>query len=60
MPPDYTMTGGKHGGLRTSFLTFAARQSDGTSWSVYVTPRGAQEDAPGEELARGLADAYPR
>ena len=53
----YNMTG-KDGVLRTSFLTFAARQGDGTSWFVYAAPRGAQEDAPGAELARSLVDAY--
>jgi len=54
----YNMTGGKDGGLHTSFLTFAARQSDGTAWFVYVTPRVEQEGKPGQELAADLFAAY--
>jgi hypothetical protein len=52
------MRGARDGTLRTSFLTFAARQGDGTAWFVYVTPRVAQEGKPGEELARDLLTAY--
>jgi CubicO group peptidase (beta-lactamase class C family) len=54
----YNMRGARDGTLRTSFLTFAARQGDGTAWFVYVTPRVAQEGKPGEELARDLLAAY--
>jgi len=54
----YDMSGAKDGVLRTSFLTFATRQADGTSWFVYATPRPAGERKPGEELARELLAAY--
>ena len=55
----YDMWGAKDGILQTSFLTFATRQPDGTSWFVYATPRPAREDnKPGEELARNLLAAY--
>jgi CubicO group peptidase (beta-lactamase class C family) len=53
----YNMTGGKDGSLHTSFLTFATRQSDGTAWFVYVTPR-IEQGKPREELAADLAAAY--
>jgi len=56
---DYDMSGAKDGVLQASFLTFAARQADGTSWFAYAAPRPAPDDnKPGEELARNLLTAY--
>jgi CubicO group peptidase (beta-lactamase class C family) len=51
---------GVDGPLRTSFLTLAVRQGDGTGWFVHVTPRPPRSDdeRPGAELDRALTDAY--
>jgi len=51
---------GLNAGSGTSFLTLAARQSDGTAWFVYVSPRPPrdEEQRPGPELERALLDAY--
>jgi CubicO group peptidase (beta-lactamase class C family) len=55
-------TRGLEGLLRTSFLTFATRQSDGTAWLFHVSPRPPREDdgrsGPGLELERELLAAY--
>ena len=51
-------TMGKDGLLKTSFLTLAVRQSDGTAWFVYASPRPPAEGRPGVELERELLAAY--
>lgn len=56
----YKGAAGRNAGSRTSFLTLAARQSDGTAWFVYASPRPPrdEEQRPGVELERALLDAY--
>jgi hypothetical protein len=51
---------GFDGPLRTSFLTLAVRRGDGTAWFVHVAPRPprSEDERPGVELDRALADAY--
>jgi len=51
-------TMGKDGPLKTSLLTLAVRQSDGTAWFVYVSPRPPAVGRPGMELERELLAAY--
>jgi CubicO group peptidase (beta-lactamase class C family) len=45
---------------RTSFLTLAVRQADGTAWFVHVAPRPRRSDTdrPGVALERILLEAY--
>jgi CubicO group peptidase (beta-lactamase class C family) len=51
---------GHDGLLKTNFLTFAARQGDGTSWMFHVSPRPPRDDEenPVAELTQGLLAAY--
>jgi CubicO group peptidase (beta-lactamase class C family) len=52
-------TMGKDGPLKTSLLTLAVRQSDGTAWFVYASPRPPTDHGrPGVELERELLAAY--
>jgi CubicO group peptidase (beta-lactamase class C family) len=45
------------GTLKSSFVTFATRANDGTSWFVQATPR-VDPGAPRRELDRAMFEAY--
>jgi CubicO group peptidase (beta-lactamase class C family) len=53
-------TTGRNAASRTSMLTLAVRQGDGTAWFVHASPRPPRtdEERPGVELQRALFDAY--
>src|SRR5262249_13749505 len=54
---DYTPAPGETGTVRTSFVNYAARMSDGTAWFVHAEPR-VEEGAPRDALERALTEAY--
>jgi CubicO group peptidase (beta-lactamase class C family) len=54
---DYWPDPGERGTVRTSFVNYAARMSDGTAWFVHAEPR-VEEGAPRDALARAMMEAY--
>jgi len=54
---DYTPESWEKDTVRTSFVAYAKRMSDGTAWFVYAQPR-VEEGAPRIELDRALFEAY--
>jgi CubicO group peptidase (beta-lactamase class C family) len=54
---DYTPESWEKDTVRTSFVAYVKRMSDGTAWFVYAQPR-VEEGVPRIELDRALFEAY--